>query len=141
VSTFGPHRAHKSTRIALQVLLVALGTVAFAAGLVTIFTGTAGMPGDSQATPNVESELRFYATFWTGFGVLALYAARRPERETMLLRGLALFLFLGGLARVPAWIDSDRPDALFLVLMALELTLPFFILWAQARSAAAQPPR
>jgi hypothetical protein len=120
-------------RSALRALLVALGVVAFVAGLVTVFTGTGGMPGDSRATPNVESELRFYSTFWTGFGVLALYAARRPERETMLLRGLALFLFLGGLARIFAWLDSDRPDAQFLVLMGLELVLPLFIVWAQAR--------
>lgn len=91
------------------------------------------MPGDSSATPNVESELRFYATFWTGFGVLALYAARRPEQETLLLRGLSLFLFLGGIARLFAWLGSDRPDTQFLVLMALELGLPLFIVWAQAR--------
>ncbi|HWT90589.1 MAG TPA: DUF4345 domain-containing protein [Solirubrobacterales bacterium] len=122
-------------RTALQVLLVALGLVAFVAGLVTVFTGTGGMPGDSRATPNVESELRFYATFWTGFGVLALHAARRPERETLLLRGLSLFLFLAGLARVFAWLASDRPDTPFLVLMGLELTLPLFIVWAQARVA------
>lgn len=123
-------------RTALQVLLVALGIVAFVAGLVTVFTGTGGMPGDSRATPNVESELRFYATFWTGFGVLTLYAARRPEKETLLLRGLSLFLFLGGLARIPAWLASDRPDTQFLVLMGLELTLPLFIVWAQARVTA-----
>ncbi|HEV2791079.1 MAG TPA: DUF4345 domain-containing protein [Solirubrobacterales bacterium] len=120
-------------RTALQVLLGALGAVAVVAGIYTVLTGTAGMAGDNGATANVESELRFYSVFWTGFGVLALHAARRPERETTLLRGLALFLFLGGLARIPAWIASDRPDAPFLVLMALELVLPLFILWAQAR--------
>jgi Domain of unknown function (DUF4345) len=125
-------------RAVLQVLLVALGLVAFVAGLVTVLGGSGAMPGDSRASPNVESELRFYAAFWTGFGVLALYAARRLEQETTLLRGLALFLFLGGLARIPAWIASDRPDAPFLVLMGLELTLPFFIVWAQARIAAAE---
>jgi hypothetical protein len=120
-------------RTALRTLLAALGTIAFVAGLVTVFTGTGGMPGDNPTTPNVESELRFYSTFWTGFGVLALYAARRPERETMLLRGLSVFLFLGGIARIFAWLASDRPDPQFLVLMGLELTLPVFIVWAQTR--------
>jgi hypothetical protein len=120
-------------RAALRALLVALGAVAFVAGLVTVFTGAGSIPGDNPVTPNVESELRFYATFWTGFGVLALYAARRPEREALLLRGLSLFLFLAGLARGLAWLDSGRPDAQFLVLMGLELALPFFIVWAQWR--------
>ena len=120
-------------RTALQVLLVVLGLVAFVAGLVTVFTGAGSIPGDNLATPNLESELRFYATFWTGFGVLALYAARHPERETLLLRGLSLFLFLAGIARGFAWLASDRPDTQLLVLMGLELTLPVFILWAQTR--------
>jgi hypothetical protein len=137
VSPFGPPRAHKATpsqlRTALHALLVALGLVAFVAGLVTVFTGAGTIPGDNPATASLESELRFYATFWTGFGVLALYAARRPERETLLLRGLSLFLFLAGVARIFAWLDSGRPDTQFLVLMGLELALPFFIVWAQAR--------
>jgi hypothetical protein len=112
-----------------------LGAVACLAGLLTVLTGSGGMPGDSRATANVESELRFYATFWTGFGVLALYAARRPEREGRLLRGLSLFLFLAGVARAFAWLDAGRPDTEFLVLMGLELSLPLFIIWAQARVA------
>ncbi|HYP54773.1 MAG TPA: DUF4345 domain-containing protein [Solirubrobacterales bacterium] len=123
-------------RTALRILLLALGSVALVAGLLTVLTGTAGMPGDSRATPNVESELRFYATFWAGFGVLALRAARRPEREALLLRGLAAFLFLAGVARGLAWLASSRPDTPFLVLMGLELTLPFFIVWAQARAGS-----
>jgi len=127
-------------RPALQVLLIALGVVAFIAGLITVFTGAGSIPGDNPATPNLESELRFYATFWTGFGVLAFYAARRPERETMLLRGLSLFLFLAGAARIFAWLAADRPDTQFLVLLGLELTLPLFIVWAQARVARACAP-
>jgi uncharacterized protein DUF4345 len=117
----------------LRVVLLLLGTVAVVAGFFTAATGTSGMPGDSSATPNVESELRFYAVFWSAFGVLALLAARSPERQTSLVRGLALFLFLGGVARGLAWLASARPDTQFLVLMALELGLPVFMVWAQAR--------
>jgi Domain of unknown function (DUF4345) len=122
-------------RTVLRVVLSLLGAVAVAAGLFTVLTGTAGMPGEARASADVESELRFYATFWAGFGVLALYAARRPEREGLLLRGLALFLFLAGVARVLAWLASSRPDARFVVLMGLELTLPLFIVWSQGRVA------
>lgn len=117
----------------LRAVLLLLGAVALVAGLFTVATGTGGMPGESSATPNVESELRFYAVFWSAFGVLALLAARSPERQTSLVRGLALFLFLGGVARGLAWLASAQPDTQFLVLMGLELALPVFILWAQAR--------
>jgi hypothetical protein len=119
----------------LQVFLALLGAVALAAGLFTVLTGTNGMPGDSGATPNVESELRFYAVFWSAYGILALLAVRRPEDQTSLVRGLALFLFLGGVGRAIAWVASARPDTQFVVLMGLELALPLFMLWAQARIA------
>jgi hypothetical protein len=118
----------------LQALLVLLGVVAIVAGLFTVVTGSAGMPGTNESTANVESELRFYAVFWVGFGVLALRAARAPDRETSLIRGLALFLFLGGAARLVAWLATEQPDAQFLILMALELGLPVFMVWAQARA-------
>jgi hypothetical protein len=117
----------------LRVVLLLLGAVAVVAGLFTVATGTSGMSGASSATPNIESELRFYAVFWSAFGVLALLAARSPERQSSLVRGLALFLFLGGVARGFAWLASARPDTQFLVLMGLELGLPVFIVWAQTR--------
>jgi len=139
VGEVGSERENR-LRTALQVLLVLLGAVAVVAGLYTVATGTAGMAGDNSATPNVESELRFYSVFWSAFGILALHAARRPERETVLLRGLALFLFLGGAARGAAWIASSRPDSQFIVLMGLELGLPLFIAWSQARIAAGTKP-
>jgi hypothetical protein len=135
VGAAAPGETHGDrARTALRGLLAALGAVAVLAGLYTVLTGTAGMPGESEATANVESELRFYAAFWAGFGALALYASRRPEREALLVRGLALCLFLGGAARALAWLASSRPDARFLVLMGLELTLPLFMIWAQARA-------
>ncbi|HEX9967353.1 MAG TPA: DUF4345 domain-containing protein [Solirubrobacterales bacterium] len=128
-----PAGQREPLRTGLRILLTALGAVALVAGLYTVLTGNGGMPGDSRASANVESELRFYSAFWAGFGALALYASRRPEREAALLRGLALFLFLGGVARVLAWLASSRPDSPYLVLMGLELTLPLFLVWAQSR--------
>lgn len=92
----------------LQVFLVLLGSLAIVAGLFTILTGTSGMPGDSSATPNVESELRFYSVFWSAYGVLALLAAFRPERP-LIVQGLALFLFLGGNSE-SARLDRARRD-------------------------------
>lgn len=117
----------------LQGILLLLGLVAVTAGLVTVLTGSAGMPGDSRATANVESELRFYSVFWVAFGVIALHAARYPERHPLAIRGLALFMFLAGVARGLAWAAEGRPDAPYLVLMGLELLLPPFMVFLQSR--------
>jgi hypothetical protein len=125
----GPRRP----RSLLRALLFALGAVAVTAGAVTVLTGSAGMPGDSRASANVESELRFYSVFWIAFGVVALRVARAPERHALAVRGLALFLFLGGVARALAWLAEGRPDEVFLALMGLELLLPVPILLAQSR--------
>lgn len=117
----------------LRGLLLVLGAVAVLAGLYTALTGAAGMPGDSEATANVDSELRFYSVFWAAFGALALIAARAPATKVHLIRGLALFLFIGGLARALGWAVDGRPDAQFLVLLALELGLPPVMLFLQQR--------
>ena len=120
-------------RRALQGILFLLGAVALVAGLYTVATGSAGMPGNSEATANVESELRFYSVFWSAFGVFALIAARDPERWRKLIHLLAAFLFLGGVARGFGWIATSRPDTQFLVLMGLELALPLLMVGLSAR--------
>jgi hypothetical protein len=122
---------------ALRGLLLLLGLVAVAAGLFTVLTGSAGMGEGTSA--NVESELRFYAVFWVAFGIVALRAASDVERHALAVRGLASFMFLGGLARALAWAAEGRPDARFLVLMGLELLLPLFIVLSQHRIARENP--
>lgn len=125
---------------ALQALLTAIGVVAVAAGLFAVVTGIGGMPGDHPASPSVDSELRFFAVFWMAYGVVAIRVAPRAHLQTTAVRGLALALFVAGIARAISWLDVGRPDSLYLVLLALELGLPPLLVAWQARLAATPGP-
>jgi Domain of unknown function (DUF4345) len=115
----------------LRGLLTLIGLTATLSGIFVVLTGSSGQVDGAQAAPSVESELRFFAAFWVGYGAAALYVAPRAVREIHAVRALAAFLFLGGVARGIAWIADGRPHALFVFLLALELLLPPLILLLQ----------
>src|SRR5918992_4750935 len=94
---------------ALKAVVGLTGGVATAAGLHTVLAGARSLPAQPLANPVVESELRFYAAFYVAYGLAALRAAPRADRNTAGVRGLAGALFLGGLARVPGWRNARKP--------------------------------
>jgi hypothetical protein len=123
----------------LRAILTVLGAVAVVAGLYGVATGIDGMAGNSAGTTNVDSELRFFAVLWVAYGVIVLRTAPRAHRELTTVRALMLVLFCTGLARVVAWIDEGRPDSMYLILLALELSVPILVLTLQARMPARVP--
>jgi hypothetical protein len=122
---------------ALRATLYGGGAVATAAGVHTMVAGARSIPGRRRrSSPDVESELRFYAAFYAAYGVAALRAAPRAHTDTAAVRALAGTLFLAGLARAGAWRAAGRPNAGQLALLAIELAAPPAILAGQARLRA-----
>ncbi len=119
----------------LQALFAVLGVVGIAAGIFAVLTGPDGQFDGAPANPSVESEFRFFAAFWAAYGVASLWVAPRIEGEQLAVRALAAFLFAGGVARGIGWIAEGRPDALYVVLMGLELMIPIavFLLLSRLR--------
>jgi hypothetical protein len=115
----------------LQALFAVLGATAIVTGTFSVLTGSGAQVEGAEAVPSVESELRFYAAFWIGYGAAALWVAPRVERETLAVRALAAILFIGGIGRAIAWIDAGQPHALYIVLLCLELLLPAVMLLGQ----------
>ena len=125
---------------ALQALLMALGVIAVVTGLLVVATGSDGIPGESAATATLDNELRFFAVFWIGFGVVSIRVAPRVDTETTLVRALALTLFVGGVARAVSWLSAGEPHPLFAGLMILELLgAPLVVLWQERLTRAAAP--
>ena len=124
-----------SSRRALQALLCAGGVVATTAGFDTVVRGARSLPGQRNANPSVESELRFYAAFYIAYGLVVLRIAPRADRETTAVRSIAAALFLAGLARVAGWRGVGAPHELQRGLLAIELTAPPLIVIWQSRLA------
>jgi hypothetical protein len=79
-------------RLALRVLLTALGAVAVAVGILDVLVGPRSLIDGAEVPASVDSEYRFAHALWIGYGIAALWVARRAEHERTLVRGLALVL-------------------------------------------------
>jgi hypothetical protein len=123
------------SRSALRALVCVGGVVATTAGLDTVIRGARSLPRQKLANPSVESELRFYAAFYTAYGLAALRVAPRADRDTAAMRALGGALFLAGLARAGGWLAAGRPHGLQRALLVVELAAPPVIVAWQARLA------
>jgi hypothetical protein len=115
--------------------LYVVAIVPILAGLWTVVAGADSVPDPNAAPPNVESELRFYSVWWIGAGLFLAWLAPRVTERTLELRVFFALLFLAGLSRVLAALDTDWPSTGQVILLVVELVLPVvFISW-QARVA------
>jgi hypothetical protein len=123
---------HRSRR-ALQGLIAAIGTVALVAGLGAMIFGISLVPGAGDPGASLDSELRFFAAWYAAVGVVLLKAVKRVETAATIVKGVAIVFFAAGCSRILSWIAVGRPHTLFVVLMALELTLPLVMVrWQSA---------
>ena len=99
--------------------------MATAAGSHTALTGARSIPGRrATGDPLVESELRFYGTFYAAYSVAMLKTARRADMPRKDVNALAAVLFAAGMARASAWRAVGRPSHQQIALLALELVAP-----------------
>ena len=79
----------------------------------------------------MDSELRFYAALFVGFGLLCVRVARNLAQHGGDIPWLMLAFFSGGVGRALSWISVGAPHPFFLLLMATELVLPpvIVLLW------------
>lgn len=120
-------------RRGLQVVLAVLGTAAVVFGAQTVLTGGVLVPGGGRVTPSIDSELRFYAAWYVGAGILLLRAIPRVERESTTIRGISAIFFLAATARLLSILTVGRPHAVFVALMVTEFAIPVVLLpWQTA---------
>ena len=105
-----------------------------------IFNGLTGQPVSTglSFTPTGDSELRFYAPFWTTYGGALIWAARDLTQRHAWVPPLAGLFFVGGIGRLLAFYASGPPTPVFVSLMGIELILPLVLvgLWAVVRKKA-----
>ena len=125
----------------LQALLVVLGGVMVVAGLGTVLLGAGSIVGVGEVTPEVDSEMRFYAVWYAVAGAGLLRAVPRVEAAATTVRVVGLAFFVAGCARALSWLTVGRPHPFALVLMAIELVLPVVIVPWQASMREPDPSR
>lgn len=120
-------------RRGLQALLTVMGVVMVVAGSATVLLGAPSVPNEGAVTPDVDTEMRFYAVWYVVAGASLLRAVATVERETTIVRLVAGGFFAAGCARILSWVVVGRPHVSAIVLMVLELVLPLVIVpWQRA---------
>ena len=123
----------------LQAVLAFLGVVAVVMGLVGVLGGGDLILDHGEFSNEIDSELRFFAAWYVAAGVFVLRAARRPAAETATVRILFGALFLAGCSRALSLVTVGTPHPVQVVLMVIELVLPFVVIPWQAALARARP--
>ncbi|MHA6334304.1 DUF4345 domain-containing protein [Qipengyuania sp. CAU 1752] len=112
---------------ALAWIVALFGAVCIAIALAHIAIGPASIPGSMPVNATMDSEDRFYATLFLGFGAALVWCSRSlDERRGVLFALLAVF-FLGGIARIISAAQVGLPNTLFQVLGVTELVLPLIL--------------
>lgn len=109
--------------------LTAFGLVCAAIALVHIAFGPASIPGSVPVNATMDSEDRFYATLFLGFGLAHVWAARDLAHRSGLVLAMQATFFVGGLARIVSVLAVGMPIPLFVFLGGLELVIPPLVWW------------
>lgn len=125
-------------RALLKGFVLLFGAVCMVIALVHIGYGPASIPGGVPVNATMDSEDRFYATLFLGFGAANIWCAQDFGARGQVFRALMLVFFLGGVARLVSAAQVGLPSPMFVLLGALELVLPPVLLWAQAKARADQ---
>lgn len=122
-------------RRAFQLFLTVLGLVALVAGSLGVFVGADLVPGIERVAPSLDSEMRFFAAWYAAAGVVVLWSVPRVEKAKMVVRVVSAAVFVAGCGRLLSWATVGKPDGLLVVLMVIELALPFVLIPWQASVA------
>ncbi|MGH3715487.1 MAG: DUF4345 domain-containing protein [Micromonosporaceae bacterium] len=126
-----------SGRRVLQALVAVIGAVAVLTGVVEVVFGSRLFTGTAPVVADVDSQYRFFASFWLGAGLVALWVVPRIEPAAGPLRLVMGLMFLGGLSRLVSWVMVGVPQPMIITLLALELVVPPIVVFWQSRLAAA----
>ncbi len=120
-------------RVALSWFTTLFGLVCATIALAHIAIGPRAIPGSVPVNATMDSEDRFYATLFLGFGIALIWCARDlAARRGMFLALLAVF-FAGGIARLVSVAQVGPPNLLFQVLTGVEMIQPVAMwLWYRA---------
>jgi hypothetical protein len=141
--------------LTLRLLLAALGLAAVCICLSILLYGPANTASSFEALfnaltglnypvtgawpPTMDSELRFYAPLWGGYGLILIAVARNLRAMLHYVPLLAATFFVGGAGRALSYFQVGPPHPFFVFLMVIELGLPiiFLMLWFRIRSQVA----
>jgi hypothetical protein len=112
-----------------RFFIALFGAVCWLIALAHIIAGPTSIPGGGPVTATTDSEERFYAALFLGFGAALVWCSRDVRARSELLSFLLIIFFLGGTARIISVIQFGFPSELYTFLGVVELILPPILWW------------
>jgi Domain of unknown function (DUF4345) len=100
------------------------GAACMAIGIVHLWFGPPSIIAGGPVNASIDSELRFYATLFIGFGGGFVWAAADLARRSVVVQVLSGLFLAGGLARLLAIWQTGVPHAFYIVLIVVEIAVP-----------------
>jgi hypothetical protein len=123
----------------LRTLVWIFGATCCVIALVHIAYGPSSIPGSVPVNATMDSEDRFYATLFLGFGAALIWSSKDLNGRQGMFHCLLAVFFLGGVSRTVSAYQVGLPNLLFQVLWAIELILPVIMyFWLKAVSTSHQ---
>jgi hypothetical protein len=113
------------------------GAICMTIAMLHILFGPPVIPGSVPVNATMDSEDRFYATLFLGFGATLIWCGRDLGARGQAFGALLIVFLVGGLARIFSVLAVGMPHPLFQFLGLLELAMPP-LLWWWYRSAFAK---
>lgn len=118
----------------LKAFVVNFGVVCAAIGMTHIVFGPSSIPGSVPVNATLDSEDRFYATLFVGYGITVVWCAMDLGSRRGVFLWLLVIFFASGLSRIVSMTQVGLPHPLFSVLTIVELVMPVG-LWLWLRRA------
>ncbi|WP_313318622.1 DUF4345 domain-containing protein [Gordonia sputi] len=115
-----------------QIWLVVFGLVVAGIAAAHLFGGQATYIGGGSVNATMDSDLRFYNVLFLAYGCMFIWTARDPRTYAALVNLLGLLFFLGGVARLLAWMTSGAPSVFYQLMIPVEPVIPV-VHWAVLR--------
>ena len=118
----------------VRAVIGGLGVVALVAGARAVLLGAKELPEVSAVAPSIDSEYRFYASWYPVIGLALLRVARDQSVDDVVVPGICGGLLIAAAARTRSLRTVGRPHRSQLALMAIEYALPALLLPWHRRS-------
>jgi hypothetical protein len=118
----------------MKWFVVLFGAVCAGIGMTHIVFGPSSIPGSVPVNATMDSEDRFYATLFVGFGLTLIWCAQNLAARKDAFFWLLIVFFASGLSRIVSMAQVGLPHPLFVFLTGVELVLPIG-LWLWHRRA------
>lgn len=118
----------------LAIIAIVTGCVDFILGLSAQQLLGANLSADAYADPLLNSQIRFLACVWLGFGMFLIFCLRDIERNFAVLRFALAILFLGGIGRLISLLQFGFPSTsvgigfIVFALIVEIIVIPVFLL-------------